>query len=258
MSLSNFKKTVQQTFSSASANYVTSQLHAKGEDLGLLVAELEHNQYERLLDIATGAGHVSLAAAPHVNEVTAMDLTKEMLETAEAFITKNGFENVSFVEGDAEKLDFPDSSYDVAVCRIAAHHFERPDRFLEGAHRVIQPGGSLYILDNTAPDDDWDTFYNTVEKKRDPSHFRAWKKSEWVQMVERAGFTVERVQRFTKTFLFTDWCDRLDVPNETRKELTDLLLASPDDHKQKFNIITKRDELQSFAGESILLHAVKN
>lgn len=79
-----------------------------------------------------------------------------------------------------------------------------------------------------------------------------------VQMVERAGFTVERVQRFTKTFLFTDWCDRLDVPNETRKELTDLLLASPDDHKQKFNIITKRDELQSFAGESILLHAVKN
>ncbi|WP_238544940.1 hypothetical protein [Geomicrobium sp. JCM 19039] len=106
--------------------------------------------------------------------------------------------------------------------------------------------------------DDWDTFYNTVEKKRDPSHFRAWKKSEWVQMVERAGFTVERVQRFTKTFLFTDWCDRLDVPNETRKELTDLLLASPDDHKQKFNIITKRDELQSFAGESILLHAVKN
>ncbi|EZH66358.1 hypothetical protein DH09_10520 [Bacillaceae bacterium JMAK1] len=255
----NQKNAVQQTFSSSSHNYVTSELHAKGKDLASLVTEISTLKPKSLLDIAVGAGHVSNAVAPYVEDVTAMDLTDEMLSTAEAFVTSNGHRNVKFERGDAESLSYESDTFDVSVCRIAAHHFEHPIQFLESVQRVTKSGGLFYLLDNTAPEvDEYDQFYNEIEKMRDPSHYRAWKKSEWIAMIERAGLVVEHLERYPKVFQFDDWCERLNLSNERRHELTERLKSTNGEQKQKFTIeIDQNGDVQSFSGESVLIRARK-
>ncbi|QDI91806.1 class I SAM-dependent methyltransferase [Salicibibacter halophilus] len=257
--MNNKHKAVQQTFSASAEKYVDSALHAKGKDLQALAETINLTGEKKVLDIATGGGHVANALAPLAKEVVAMDVTVEMLESAETFIRGNGHGNVGFVEGDAEAIPFPDEAFDAAICRIAAHHFSRPDVFLQETFRVLQPGSSFFLLDNTAPEADmFDTFYNKVEKLRDPSHIRAWKKSEWIAKVEAVGFTVQYVQRFRKTFEFQDWCDRLDVTEKTRTKLRQNMVESPPSVQQKFNIqYDGEGNVSSFDGESILLHAGK-
>ncbi|QQK77921.1 methyltransferase domain-containing protein [Salicibibacter cibarius] len=252
-------KAVQKTFSASAEKYVNSALHAKGKDLQALAGTIDLTGNETVLDIATGGGHVSNALAPLAKEVIAMDVTVEMLQSAEAFIRGNGHENVRFAEGDAESLPYVDEAFDGAACRIAAHHFSRPDVFLRETFRVLKSGGSFFLLDNTAPEADvFDTFYNKVEKLRDPSHVRAWKKSEWIAKIEKAGFTVEHMQRFRKTFDFQDWCERLDVDADTRRMLQQLLAEAPPSIQQKFNIRYEDDgHVRTFDGESILLEACK-
>lgn len=257
--LNNQKNAVQQTFSSSSQNYVKSELHAKGEDLGALVTEISTLKPKSLLDIAVGAGHVSNAVAPYVEEVTAMDLTDEMLTTAEAFITGNGHQNVQFERGDAESLSYESDWFDVSVCRIAAHHFEHPIQFLDSVQRVTKSGGRFYLLDNTAPEiEEYDQFYNEIEKMRDPSHYRAWKKSEWIAMIEQSGLVVEHLERYPKVFQFGDWCGRLNLSKELRQELTERLKDTTVEQKKKFNIdIDESGAVKSFSGESVLIRARK-
>ncbi|QQK81593.1 methyltransferase domain-containing protein [Salicibibacter cibi] len=257
--MKNNHKAVQKTFSASAEKYVHSSLHAKGKDLQALAATINLAGEETVLDIATGGGHVANALAPLAREVVAMDVTVEMLQSAEAFIHGNGHENVRFIEGDAEATPFSDEAFDVTVSRIAAHHFSRPGAFLQETFRVLESGGSFFLLDNTVPEADvFDTFYNKVEKLRDPSHIRAWKKSEWIAKIEKAGFTVEHMQRFRKTFDFQDWCARLDVPAEKRGMLQQLFAEAPPSTRQKFNIRYDDDgHVRTFDGESILLHACK-
>jgi arsenite methyltransferase len=68
---------------------------------------------ERVLDLGSGAGTDSLIAAQMVGEqghVTGIDMTQEMLAKARAAAAEMGATNVEFVEGEAERLPFPDAS----------------------------------------------------------------------------------------------------------------------------------------------------
>src|SRR6266542_929342 len=73
---------------------------------------------ERVLDLGSGAGTDSLIAAQMVGEqghVTGIDMTPEMLAKARAAAVEIGVTNVEFVEGEAERLPFPDASFDVVI-----------------------------------------------------------------------------------------------------------------------------------------------
>jgi ubiquinone/menaquinone biosynthesis C-methylase UbiE len=255
----SIKEHVRQQFSKNAQHYVVSPLHAQGGDLFRLVSAAEADGSMEALDIATGGGHVANALAPLVRRVTAFDLTNDMLAAAAAFIRGNGHSNVDFVEGDAERLPFPDGSFDLVTCRIAAHHFPDVPSFAAEAFRVVKPGGKLMLIDNVAPEDDrYDRFYNEVEKQRDPSHVRAWKKSEWVRLLETTGFRVESMTRFPKPFRYRDWCDRAGLPKEEADRLESKLLGVPDDLRHFFSIQTDdAGALLGFSGESVLLQAVR-
>ncbi|KIL39088.1 SAM-dependent methyltransferase [Gordoniibacillus kamchatkensis] len=254
------KEQVRRQFGQHAAGYVTSANHAAGVDLAYMAANAPVCPDARLLDVATGAGHVANAFAPLVGQVTACDLTPEMLDTAKQFIAANGRTNVEFVAADAEHLPFPAEAYDIVTCRIAAHHFTDVPAFASEAHRVLKRGGSLLLIDNVAPErDGLDWFYNDIEKQRDPSHVRAWKKSEWIRMLETAGFAVEAMIRFPKTFVFADWCRRAGVPETERISLEMKLLRAPADVQRHFAVeIDDAERLLSFSGESVYVHAVKS
>lgn len=254
----NIKKDVQQQFGRNAGSYVTSKGHRKGEDLKKLVEIADLTGKDKVLDIATGGGHTANAFAPHVQKVTALDLTSEMLASAEKFITGNRHRNVDFVKGDAEKLPFSGDSFDMVACRIAPHHFPNVELFIKEVYRVLKPGRQFLLDDNVAPeDDDLDDFYNTIEKKRDYSHYRAWKKTEWLQMLELNGFEIAEWYRFEKPFEFQTWCDRMQMSDAEKANLNEMMVNAPEKAKKKFRMKMNHKQIDSFQGETVLLKAVK-
>lgn len=254
----DIKKDVQQQFGKNAGSYVVSKIHKEGKDLQKLVAIAEINGKERVLDIATGGGHTANAFAPFVERVTAVDLTPEMLAEAEKFIRGNGNENVEFIEGDAESLPFSAEVYDIVTSRIAPHHFPNVKTFVEEVNRVLKPEGQFLLVDNVCPEaEELDHFYNTIEKKRDYSHFRAWKKTEWIEMLELSGFEISEFHRFDKTFLFDPWCDRMNLPIMEKEQLNAFMLEAGENVKKKFRIKTEDNKVISFVGESIIVKAIK-
>lgn len=76
------KHAVQEQFGKNAQQYVESKTHAQGDDLQLLVQWLAPQTSWKVLDIATGGGHVARTLAPHVAQVVATDLTRPMLAAA--------------------------------------------------------------------------------------------------------------------------------------------------------------------------------
>jgi ubiquinone/menaquinone biosynthesis C-methylase UbiE len=254
------KEKVQQQFGKNASHYVTSKSHAKGLDLAKVVEIVTGHQDSPgiLLDIATGGGHVANALAPNFQKVTALDLTEDMLKEAEGFIRSNGHENVDFVQGDAENTPFSEEAFDVVTCRIAAHHFPDVDRFVREVFRVLKKGGLFVLVDNVAPENnEYDKFYNTIEKKRDPSHIRAYKKSEWISKVEYAGFYTDSMYTFDKKFIYETWCKMMDVPANDKVELNTYMKAATQAIHTHFSMEFSGNDVKSFKGQSILLALIK-
>ncbi|PEA54025.1 SAM-dependent methyltransferase [Bacillus pseudomycoides] len=255
----NKEELIVNQFGQNAAKYVTSQIHAKGKDLHSVIEVVRGKKNNRLLDIATGGGHVANALAALFQDVVAFDLTENMLQKAEQFIRSNGHFNVSFVQGNAEKLPFPNESFDTITCRIAAHHFTDIKEFVAEVHRTLERDGLFLLVDNVAPElEEYDVFYNFLEKKRDPSHHRTYKKTEWISLLERNGLQVQSYTTFDKEFQFEWWCDMMGVPENERAELTQYMIKASQEIQEWFYITIENNEVHSFHTEMTLFVARKS
>src|SRR5919199_4873647 len=110
------------------------------------------NPGERVLDLGSGAGTDSLVAAQMVGDdghVTGIDMTPAMLAKARAAAAEMGAENIEFVESEAERLPFPDESFDVVISNGVIDLIPDKDAVFAELHRVLVPGGRLQIADVT-------------------------------------------------------------------------------------------------------------
>jgi arsenite methyltransferase len=107
---------------------------------------------ERVLDLGSGAGTDSLVAALMVGPegtVTGIDMTPEMLAKSRAGAAELGLENVTFVEGEAERLPFADESFDVVISNGVIDLIPDKDAVFSELYRVLGPGGRVQIADVT-------------------------------------------------------------------------------------------------------------
>ena len=99
----------------------------------------------KVLDVASGTGNAAIVAAERGADVTASDLTPELLAAGRARAEAAGLE-LEWAEADAENLPFEDESYDVVMSSIGAmfapHHQAVADELV----RVCRPGGTIGLL----------------------------------------------------------------------------------------------------------------
>ena len=231
------KDLVQQQFGAHAAAYATSTVHAKGASLGRLVELVKPQPQWQALDIATGAGHTAAAFAPHVARVVASDLTEEMLGESAKLAKSKGFANMETARADAEALPFPDSSFDLVTCRIAAHHFPDVPTFVSEVWRVLRAGGTFALVDNISPDAEFDSRLSECRVARCGARLQRLREDPRPQprplprhgRVDRGALRhrlhVLAKERLPKDMEFQPWaermgCDRLTV-ERLRSMLTD-------------------------------------
>lgn len=233
------KSLAREKFGAAAADYAASPVHAKGPSLARVVELASPQSHWRALDVATGAGHTAAAFAPYVSHVVASDITAEMLQEAQKVAARKGLANVDTKRADAGALPFPDASFDLVTCRLAAHHFPDVAAFVGEVWRVLSPGGTFALVDNISPDakilpDASDTelrgvaaIYNVFEKLRDPSHGRCLTLSEWLKLMEESGFTIAHHEHIDQEVPFEAWTARMRCDEATVNRLRAALLERP-------------------------------
>lgn len=99
---------------------------------------------ERVIDLASGTGEPALTLARRVPgvHVTGTDAAEGMVRAARRKAAAEGLE-VSFEVMPAEHLEFPDASFDKALCRFGVMLFEDPLAGLSEIRRVLRPGGAF-------------------------------------------------------------------------------------------------------------------
>ena len=247
---------VRAQFGAVAAAYVSSAGHAGGEDLERLVAWGRALRPHRVLDVATGAGHTALAFAGLGARVTAFDLTEPMLRTARAFLAERGAPAVRFAAGDVEALPFRPGAFDVVTCRIAAHHFANVGPAVRQIAAALRPGGAFLVQDILGHDDAGASgFITEVERRRDPSHVRAYRAVEWKALLRGAGLTVMDEAVVRKARPWDDWTARTRMTPDARAALEAFVLAAPAAHREAFDFQIEGDRIVSFTDRMILLRA---
>jgi SAM-dependent methyltransferase len=97
---------------------------------------------QKVLDVATGSGNTAIAAARRGCEVTGVDYVPALLERGRIRADAERLA-VTFLDGDAEDLPFPDESFDVVLSTFGTMFAPDQERTASELLRVCRPGGKI-------------------------------------------------------------------------------------------------------------------
>jgi ubiquinone/menaquinone biosynthesis C-methylase UbiE len=245
---------VGRQFGEQAAAYLKSAVHAQGADLEALAALAGEGAKARVLDLGCGAGHVSFNLAPRAREVVAYDLSAQMLEVVSEAAAERGLANITTRQGVTERLPFEDASFDLVVSRYSAHHWQDFEAALREAARVLKPGGGAGFVDAVTPGRPLlDTFLQSIELLRDPSHVRNYSRAEWEASLVRSGFELGPVRAHKVRLEFGVWIERMRTPKVQADAIRALQRAMSESVTRYFGI----DAEGSFDLDVAIFEAVK-
>jgi demethylmenaquinone methyltransferase/2-methoxy-6-polyprenyl-1,4-benzoquinol methylase len=157
-----------------------------------------------LLDVAGGTGDIAFRAAKAAGSgfrATVCDINSDMLEVGrERAASRNLDDRVSFVEGNAEKLDFPNGAFDAYTIAFGIRNVPQIDLALSEAFRVLKPGSRFLCLEFSAVDvPGLDRIYDLFSFKVIPPLGRAVTGD-----ADSYQYLVESIRKFPKPSAFAD------------------------------------------------------
>jgi SAM-dependent methyltransferase len=191
---------MSDAWSARAERYRTSTAHSRGPDLDLVVEWA--GGCRTAIDVATGGGHVARRLREAGLEVVSCDPAPGM-----------GPDVICF----AEELPFADGSFDLAVTRVAAHHFADVAEATRELGRVA--AARVVVVDNLFGGDEAEE----AEKLRDPSHVRNYTEVEWRAFFAAAGIEVEEALTFDFPIELEPWLERTECAGEDAVRVRELL-----------------------------------
>jgi ubiquinone/menaquinone biosynthesis C-methylase UbiE len=206
--------TVLEQYDSRAQAYLASAVHAGGADLDRMAAVIGSRPGAVALDMGCGGGHVAFRMAGLVEKVVAYDLSAPMLETVAAEAHKRGLDNIVTKRGAAEALPCPSAAFDVVATRYSAHHWGAFSAGLAQMRRVLKADGLGVFMDVVSPGVPLlDTWLQTLELLRDPSHVRNASLDEWKATLASVGFAIGEVATYKVRLEFGAWIERMRTPD---------------------------------------------
>jgi SAM-dependent methyltransferase len=193
---------VTDTWSERAQAMRESPTHREGPDLDLVVELCEPGRGVTAVDVATGGGHVARRLREAGSEVVSVDPAPGM----EADVVAR-----------AEELPFADSTFDVAVCRIAAHHFD--DVALAVRELVRVSRDRVVVQDNLFLSEE----VEEAERLHDPSHVRCYSEDEWRSFFAAADLKVDRLEILRRRLPLDPWLERAQTPPADAARVRELL-----------------------------------
>ncbi len=148
---SEYKKLVKEEWANSAVATSWARWHDKfnfqcrsiTEDL-LTLAQIRPGI--RVLDLASGTGEPAITIAGLLGgqgNITATDLSAEMLTVARSNAEQVSLDNLSFLQAEAANLPFDDNTFDAITCRFGIMFFVDLPTTLQEIHRVLKPGGRM-------------------------------------------------------------------------------------------------------------------
>ena len=132
-------------------NIITFGGHVKWKNDIVKIAR--ENNPKTILDIATGTADIAIKFSEIENsKIIGIDISSKMLDVGrEKIQNKDLAKRVFLKKGDAENLEFDNSSFDIISIGYGVRNFENLEKGLKESFRVLNPKGKLIILETSIP-----------------------------------------------------------------------------------------------------------
>ncbi|MFC6719077.1 class I SAM-dependent methyltransferase [Natrialbaceae archaeon GCM10025896] len=215
---------MREAFTEQAEAYARNSSITDSERIDRLVTVSGAGPRSRVLEVATGPGHVAFGFADVCEDVVGIDLTKAPLSIAAEQKRNRSVDNVEFLQGDAESVPCSDNSFDIVVCRFALHHLENPSDVLQQMTRVCRPGGTIAVEDLVVSEHTRrGNYQNEFERLRDPSHVRALPISDLLRTVAEQGIEVEDVRSGALIPEVETWLSNAETPESRAKTVREMI-----------------------------------
>jgi len=233
------EQTVQSQFDPRAQAYLTSAVHSAGPDLERareLVARALPSD-SQALDVGCGGGHLSFALAPLVGRMVALDPSPGMLAAVSQAAAARGLGGIEVRQANAESLPFEAGTFRLVGTRYSTHHWTRLEQALQEITRVLAPGGHVLIIDTLGHEDALaDTFLQSIELLRDPSHVRNRSRTEWRSLLRAAALTELEHVHWPLRLEFASWIARMHTPTDRAAVIRSLQEGAPREVAQALQI----------------------
>ena len=185
-----------------------SPTHREGPDLDLVTEWCEPAVGVKAIDVATGGQHV----ARRLREAGATVVTVDPAPGMEPDVISR-----------AEELPFADDSFDVAACRIAAHHF---DDVAAAVREMARVSRDRVVVQDTLFQGE---AMEEAERVRDPTHIQRYTEEEWRAFFSDATLEIDRLEIMSRRMPVDPWLERAVVTPEVASKVKELIAEMIED-----------------------------
>ena len=150
-----------------------------------------HTEYERALEVGAGREAAGFAVTGLARHILVAASSPARIKNLWQLAVNRELPQFSVTLATPDRLPCADSSFDLVVCRVAAHHFHDARPALDEVVRVLRPGGVFILADAASPDEDWLSLERDDKGVKSGPPAAAHSPAAWCRLLEEHGLVVD-------------------------------------------------------------------